>query len=117
MWSWPQFRQSTEGFELFEGAATALAGGGGHREEIPNVEEDFEGELIANVVAVEIGHSIGVLGGLGAVEGLAVDGFQVTEDVVARAHGVSGLRGGLGLGKHKLGTRRSALGARHSALG
>ena len=57
-----------------------------NRKEVANIEQDLEHQLVAHIGVVEIGHPLLVGAFLGAIEGLAVDAFEVLEDAFAGAH-------------------------------
>src|SRR5690348_11471385 len=77
------FGEAAEGFQLLERARPGLGSGRSDREEISDVEQNLEHQLIADVGAVEIRHSIRLGLGLGPVERFAVNRLEVAEDLIA----------------------------------
>src|ERR1700694_591455 len=70
--------QPITGCSFLRSSPAALCG-------VPDVEQDFEVELLATIREVEGGHLLVVARALGALERLAVHLVQVVEDSVAAA--------------------------------
>jgi hypothetical protein len=56
------------------------------REQVTNVKQDLKHELIAQVAGVEFFHPARLIVALGALELLAVGGFEIGQDLGAGAH-------------------------------